>query len=56
MVPSWVKKSDVELFEMATPAVRNLVVKHSLKLSQVPGTGREGRIMKHDVLNFLRLQ
>jgi pyruvate/2-oxoglutarate dehydrogenase complex dihydrolipoamide acyltransferase (E2) component len=44
--PSCILKSDVELFDMAPPAVRNLAVKHNLKLSQITGTGREGRIMK----------
>ena len=31
--PSCIQRSDIELFEMATPAVRNLAIKHSLKLS-----------------------
>lgn len=53
-MPSCIPKSDIELFEMAPPAVRNLVVKHSLKLSKVVGTGRDGRIMKEDVLSYLK--
>ena len=39
---------------MAPPAVRNLAVKHNLKLSHIVGTGREGRIMKEDVLSYLK--
>jgi len=53
LIPSCIPKTDVELFEMAPPAVRNLAVKHSLKLSQLVGTGKDGRIMKEDVLSFL---
>jgi 2-oxoisovalerate dehydrogenase E2 component (dihydrolipoyl transacylase) len=42
------------MFEMAPPAVRNLAVRHNLKLSQIVGTGKDGRIMKEDVLSYLK--
>ncbi len=38
---------------MSAPAVRNLAVKYNLLLSKIVGTGRDGRIMKHDVLKYL---
>jgi 2-oxoglutarate dehydrogenase E2 component (dihydrolipoamide succinyltransferase) len=35
------------------PAVRNLVEEHDIDPADVPGTGREGRITKTDVLDYL---
>ena len=37
----------------ASPAVRRLVREHQLRLEEVPGSGRDGRVLKHDVLAFL---
>ncbi len=48
--------TEVELFEMAPPAVRNLAVRHKLRLSEIVGTGKDGRIMKEDVINYLKKQ
>ena len=39
---------------VATPAVRHLAAKYKIDLSQVKGTGRDGRIHKEDILAFTR--
>jgi 2-oxoglutarate dehydrogenase E2 component (dihydrolipoamide succinyltransferase) len=39
-----------------SPAVRQLVKKHNLDVSQIRGTGRGGRITYEDVQNFLKQQ
>ncbi|KAJ9479654.1 Dihydrolipoyllysine acetyltransferase component of pyruvate dehydrogenase complex, mitoch [Pseudozyma hubeiensis] len=38
---------------LATPAVRRVSREHNVDLSQVNGTGRDGRITKEDVLNHV---
>lgn len=38
----------------ATPAVRRLLAEHNLELSQIKGTGKDGRVIKEDILNFLK--
>lgn len=40
---------------LATPAVRRVAMEHKIDLSQVTPTGRGGRILKGDVLQYLNL-
>lgn len=38
----------------ATPSVRRIARENNLDLTAVPGTGKDNRILKEDVLNFLK--
>lgn len=37
-----------------SPSVRRLIAENSVNPSKIPGTGKEGRITKEDVLNYLK--
>lgn len=39
-----------------SPAVRRLLAEHDLNPAQIPATGKGGRLLKEDVLNFVRQQ
>jgi len=39
-----------------SPAVRRLLAEHDLNPTQIPATGKGGRLLKEDVLNFVREQ
>ncbi|KAL7744682.1 hypothetical protein ACLKA6_017182 [Drosophila palustris] len=41
------------LITPATPAVRRLAKEHKLDLAQVPPTGKNGRVLKGDILEYL---
>lgn len=38
---------------IATPAVRRIIRQNNIDLALVTGTGRDGRVLKDDILNFL---
>ena len=38
---------------LTTPAVRKMAREHQLDLTTVVGTGKQGRVLKEDILNFL---
>ncbi|MFB9885705.1 dihydrolipoyllysine-residue acetyltransferase [Balneatrix alpica] len=37
---------------LASPAVRRLAREHNLDLSQIPGSGKDGRVLKEDILQW----
>jgi len=37
----------------ATPAVRRIAMEHNVKLADVTGSGKEGRVLKEDILAFV---
>uniref|UniRef100_A0A7E4ZS76 Dihydrolipoamide acetyltransferase component of pyruvate dehydrogenase complex n=1 Tax=Panagrellus redivivus TaxID=6233 RepID=A0A7E4ZS76_PANRE len=51
--PSTVTHGSTSGKAIATPAVRRIAMENNLKLSQISGTGKDGRVLKEDVLRFL---
>lgn len=43
-------------FEHLSPAVRHLLAQHQLRAEQITPSGRDGRLLKQDVLAYLRQQ
>ena len=41
---------------LATPAVRRMASEHGLNITEIQGSGKEGRVLKEDVLLFLNNQ
>ena len=39
---------------MSTPAVRHLAKKEGIDINTVPGTGKNGRVTKGDILSFIK--
>ena len=46
-------KSNLSLSDHLSPAVRRLIAEHKLDSSKINGTGRDGRIKKSDVLEYI---
>ncbi|RFU36016.1 hypothetical protein B7463_g339, partial [Scytalidium lignicola] len=39
---------------LATPAVRHLIKEHNVKITDIQGTGKDGRVLKEDVYQFIK--
>lgn len=47
---------DASALDLLGPAARQLVEKHKLDVSAIKGTGKSGRILKEDILKFMKSQ
>ena len=41
---------------LATPAVRRMCSEHGINITEIQGSGKEGRVLKEDILLFLKNQ
>ena len=39
---------------LSTPAVRHHAKKENIDINKVPGTGKDGRVTKEDIINFMK--
>lgn len=55
MLPKAVTLADTRLknIVLATPSVRKIAKENNIDLSKVPGTGKDGRVLKEDILLYL---
>lgn len=44
---------DKQAGERLSPAVRRLLKQHNLNIADIPGTGRDGRVTRQDVMDFV---
>jgi 2-oxoisovalerate dehydrogenase E2 component (dihydrolipoyl transacylase) len=42
-------------FTLATPAVRRIAREHNIDIGNIKGTGKNGRITKEDILNYVAI-
>jgi len=47
--------SGEKAFTLATPAVRRIAREHNIDISKLKGTGKNGRVTKDDVLNYVAI-
>lgn len=48
------KRSNGKYAAFATPAVRHLSKEHNLNITDVEGTGKDGRVLKEDIYKFVK--
>ncbi|KIW91316.1 uncharacterized protein Z519_08212 [Cladophialophora bantiana CBS 173.52] len=51
--PAAVPKLPSKYASLATPAVRGLLKEHGIAIEDIPGTGKDGRVLKEDVYRYL---
>lgn len=53
MIPEPKEKPQSKHASLATPAVRGMLKTHNLNILDITGTGKDGRVLKEDVLRFV---
>jgi len=51
--PSQLLQPESKYTSLATPAVRGLLREHKIAIEDIRGTGKDGRVLKEDVQNFI---